>query len=144
MPCHLSTYGTRNKECTSPDGTIQGQGAHEGSFPLIVSKYVAHLSCYDGNTLQIVSFVTAALHVVDIEILLCTVWITLSGFYLVSQNWIKMCGIQKGTRNKQEQHINKGIENFVSESCSNFPHIPPPLVPNLCDGTRRPRGNTQR
>ena len=40
MPCHLSTYGSQIKECTSLDGTIKGESAHVGSFPIIVSKSV--------------------------------------------------------------------------------------------------------
>ena len=76
MPYHLSTYGTQNKECTSLDGTIKGESAHEGSFPNILSKSVLLVSCFAVNTLYILSFVTATLHVVDFEILLCTVWIT--------------------------------------------------------------------
>ena len=41
-------------------------------------------------------------------------------FYLISQNSIKICGIQEAARNKQEQHISNHVENFVSESCSTF------------------------
>ena len=41
-------------------------------------------------------------------------------FYFISQNSIKICGIQEAARNKQEQHINKYIKNFMCESCSNF------------------------
>ena len=38
-------------------------------------------------------------------------------FYSLPQSSIKICGIQEATRNKQEQHINKDIKNFVSENC---------------------------
>ena len=41
-------------------------------------------------------------------------------FYFISQMSIKICGIQEGARNKQEQHINNYIKNLMSESCSNF------------------------
>ena len=41
-------------------------------------------------------------------------------FYFISQNSIEICGIQEAARNKQEQHINKHIKNFINESCSNF------------------------
>ena len=73
MPCHLSTYGTQNKECASLDGTIKGGSAQEGIFPKIFSQFVVLVSCFAVHTLQIHSFVTAALHVVDFAILLCTV-----------------------------------------------------------------------
>ena len=41
-------------------------------------------------------------------------------FHFISQNSTKTFGIQEAARNKQEQHINKHFENFISESCSNF------------------------
>ena len=66
MPCHLSTYGTQNKECTSLDGTIKGESAHPGSFPIVFSKFVVFVKFLFVNTLPIVSPLSAALHVVDL------------------------------------------------------------------------------
>ena len=66
IPCHLSTYGTQSKECTSLDGPIKGESAHVGSFEIIFSKLVVFVKFLCVNTLSILSSLTAALHVVGL------------------------------------------------------------------------------
>ena len=51
MPCHLSTYETPNKTCTSLDSTRKGESAHEGSLPHIGSQSVVLVSCFPVNAL---------------------------------------------------------------------------------------------
>ena len=34
MPCHLSTYGTQNKECTSPEMALWRLSYHRAVFQL--------------------------------------------------------------------------------------------------------------
>ena len=60
---HISRWHYKKREC-----------------PNIFSNSVVLESCFAVNTLYIHSFLTAAFHVVDFEILLCTVWNTWIGF----------------------------------------------------------------
>ena len=41
-------------------------------------------------------------------------------FHFVSQTPGKTFGIQEAAGYKQEEHINKHFNNFISESCTNF------------------------
>ena len=35
MPCHLSIYGTQNKECTSPEMALWRKSDHGAGFQLV-------------------------------------------------------------------------------------------------------------
>ena len=65
MPCHLGTHGTRNKECTSLDGTNKGESTDAGSFPIIIFNSVVFVTFLCVHTLSIISPLTAALPVLD-------------------------------------------------------------------------------
>ena len=54
------------KQCTSLDGTMKGESAPVGSFPIIPSTSVVFLKVLCINTLSIFSSLTAALHVVNL------------------------------------------------------------------------------
>ena len=41
MPCHLSTYGTQNKECTSPEMALWRLSDHGAAFQLFFQNISA-------------------------------------------------------------------------------------------------------
>ena len=46
MPCHLSTYGTQNKECTSSEMALWRLGDHGAIFPTPFRKHFSYLCEY--------------------------------------------------------------------------------------------------
>ena len=46
MPCHLSTYGTQNKECTSPEMALWRLSDHGAVFQLFFPKHFSYLCEY--------------------------------------------------------------------------------------------------
>ena len=91
-----------------------------GRFPIIVSKSVVLLSTFTVKALQMFFFVTAALHVVHLQILLCSVWITWSGFTLLFHNAQSKTVESRKQQINQEQQMNKHIKNLISERWSNL------------------------
>ena len=130
MPCHLSIYGTQNKMCTSLHGTIKGESAHVGSFPIIVSKYVVFVKFLCVNTLFIFSSLTAALRVVEWILTLILLHCGNLGAFGQSFFFTKNIGNWKA-RHQQEaagasrsRIQKKHIKNFISQSCSNLLRSP--------------------
>ena len=126
MPCHLSTYGTQNKECTSLDGTIKGEGAHLGSFSILFPERVVFVKFLCLNTLSIFSPLNAALHVVDRILSFILLRRGNLGAFELSFYFTKNIGKWKA-RHQQEaggasssRIQSKHIKNFIFEGCSNF------------------------
>ena len=46
MPCHLSEYGTQNKECTSPEMALWRLSHHGAVFQFLFSKQFSYLCEY--------------------------------------------------------------------------------------------------
>ena len=126
MPCHLSTYWTKDEECTSLDGTIIKESAHLGSFPIIVSKSVFLVKFASVNTLSIVSPLTAALHVVDFILHFIPLHSGNLGAFGLSFLFTINIGKWKAGHHREAGEAsrsriqNKHIKNFISESYSYF------------------------
>ena len=138
MPCHLSTYGTQNKDCTCLDGTTKGESAHVGSFPIIFSKSVVFAKFLCVDTLSIFSPLTAALHVLVLILNFILLHCGSLGAFGLSFYFTKNIGNWKAMQQQEAAEAsksriqNKHIKNFIRESCSNFLQVTVRFRHTLC------------